>query len=87
MMYLMACGHTSNAHDENGDPVCIMCLGTHNGARVPVKECNGNEGLKGRRAKCAYGDSITDSRWSLPFFQYRPDKEYDEYYCGCMGWN
>ena len=27
-----------------------------------------------------------ESHVSLPFFRYRPEKEYDEYYCGCWGW-
>lgn len=42
--------------------------------------------LTGRKAKCSYGDKIVDSKWSLPFFNYRPGKEFDEYYCGCWGW-
>lgn len=23
----------------------------------------------------------------LPFFMHRPDREYDEFYCGCWGWD
>jgi len=23
----------------------------------------------------------------LPFFAYQPDKEFDEFYCGCHSWN
>jgi hypothetical protein len=23
----------------------------------------------------------------LPFFEHHPDKPFDEYYCGCFGWD
>jgi hypothetical protein len=27
------------------------------------------------------------SNENLPFFAKRPDKEHDEFYCGCQGWD
>lgn len=49
-------------------------------------ECD--EALDGRTAKCCYRcGSMESSKPSLPFFEYRPDKEYDSYYCGCFGWD
>jgi len=43
--------------------------------------------LTGRKARCAYGGSEVDSNYNLAFFEYRPDEEYDRYYCGCYGWD
>jgi hypothetical protein len=84
--YLMQCGHASSA-THYGSPVCAICYGKDDGAEVIVHECVGNVGLIGRKAKCLYGDSIVDSRWDLALFEYRPDCEYDRYYCGCFGFN
>ena len=80
----MTCGHVSNATDELNNPVCVICYGVENEI---VCECINNNGLIGRKAKCIYGDKITDSRWDLPFFKYCPEEEFDEYYCGCYGWD
>ena len=48
------------------------------------------DGLEGRKARCYQhkggNPPLVQSRWNLPFFNYRPDKETDEYYCGCWGW-
>lgn len=30
---------------------------------------------------------VTGGDRQLPFFEYRPDKQYDLFYCGCRGWN
>lgn len=90
--YLMKCGHIANAelHKDNGFiPACIIC-----DCYEIDKECKNNEGLEGRTAICTghnnlsgCGDGTTNSRWSLPFFKYCPNKPNDEYYCGCWGWN
>jgi len=29
---------------------------------------------------------VTDSSYSLPFFEHCPDKPFDRHYCGCSGW-
>lgn len=81
---MMECGHTANAVDENENPVCVICIGIVKGARKVSKE---QPNLEDRRAKCAYCGKTTDSKLTLPFFEYRPKKEFDEYYCGCRGWS
>ena len=42
---------------------------------------------EGREAKCGYCGKKTASKLELPFFKACPDKPYDEYYCGCWGWD
>jgi len=46
-----------------------------------------DERLEGRIAKCQDCGEREPSRPSLPFFWYRPDKDFDSYYCGCYGWD
>lgn len=88
--FLMACGHVSNANESvTHRPVCVICVGTDKDlqARTIVRKCSGNDGLEGRKAKCCYGDKVVNSNWNLPFFEYRPNCEFDSYYCGCFGWD
>lgn len=40
-----------------------------------------------RMAKCAWCGKKTISKDSLPWFNEKPEKEFDEYYCGCGGWD
>jgi hypothetical protein len=87
MRYLMACGHVSNATDEFGNPICVLCHGIRAVGSIPIKEIDGNTGLEGRKARCVDCRKETDSNWGLPFFEYRPNHEYDKYYCGCEGWD
>ena len=55
-------------------------------------------GKKTRKSECNYkGDVKEDGIWicrcerpttlDLPFMAVKPDKEYDEFYCGCHSWN
>lgn len=89
-IYLMKCGHVSNAQlvKENGEriPSCVICA-----CSEIEKKCEGKEGLEGRKAICSQHkytvNKPVDSHWGLPFFEYRPDKDYDLYYCGCWGWD
>jgi hypothetical protein len=82
-MKLMKCGHVENARTENGDPCCVICMCTE-----VEKEVSESYGLEGRTAKCVYGcDHGTPSKWTLPFFEYRPNEKQDKYYCGCWGWD
>lgn len=80
---MMTCGCAANATTEvNGNhvPCCVI----HDCTEVVDKKPS----LKGRKAKCSYGShGIVPSNWDLAFFSYRPDEEYDEYYCGCYGWD
>ena len=81
MMYKMKCGHTANA-TSGGKPACAICS-----CLEVERECRGNEGLEGRTAKCTACTNTTPSEWGLAFFEHRPDKERDAYYCGCFGWD
>lgn len=84
--YLMQCGHVANATNGKGEAVCVIC-----DCEKVVSECSGTKGLEGRFAICSQHkreiNTPVPSRWELPFFEYRPDKEYDLYYCGCYGWD
>ncbi len=86
MEYLMKCGHIANAKNETGDPICGICDCTE-----IVSECSGTKGLEDRRALCCQHKGVVNtpvqSRWELPFFEYRPNEKYDTYYCGCYGWD
>lgn len=44
--------------------------------------------LKFRTANCCYACGNTEpSQKFLPFFAERPERETDQYYCGCYGWD
>lgn len=80
-LYLLKCGHTSNA-TCNGKPYCVIC-----GTGEVVKEVTDTEGLEGRQAVCRDCGTKHASKWTLPFFQHNPDKEFDNCYDGCYGWD
>lgn len=79
MKYLMKCGHVANSVTADGKPFCVIC-GCEN---VAIKTYE----LEGRKARCSYCGKTVESNLNLPFFEFRPDKEYDSYYCGCGGWD
>lgn len=58
---------------------------------LPVSRRNNETKYPKLLTKNALGEtccgSIVSSNNNLPFFQYRPDKEYDEFYCGCQSWD
>jgi hypothetical protein len=82
---LMKCGHSANSTDTKGNPVCVICIGIVAGADEIVKE---PPSLEGRFARCSYGDHAkVPSSYDLAFFEYRPEREEDTYYCGCYGWD
>lgn len=81
-IYKMKCGCTNNAVNGEGKPSCAI-----HGCSVIEFKCEGKKGLEGRKAKCSYGDTIVDSSWGLAFFQHKPKEEFDEFYCGCCGWD
>lgn len=74
----MSCGCRAMA--VSGDqPKCIVHL-----EAVPKDPPD----LTGRTASCAYGCGAKRvSSISLAFFQYRPEKATDHFYCGCSGWD
>lgn len=83
----MKCGHVSNAFIGNTNKPCCAICAPDPEAFVIDHEVFENKGLKGRKAKCRWCNKTTESNWRLPFFKYRPDKDYDDYYCGCGGWD
>ena len=80
---LMKCGHVANAIDANGNPICAICYGFTPDAKIIA---NKKPNLEGRKARCNECGKVTGSSYSLPFFRYRPNEDYDTYYCGCHGW-
>lgn len=80
---LMQCGHTANGKDGEGNPVCVICAGISKGFNVVVEKPD----LAGRQAICPSCKVVVNSKWSLAFFNYRPSERFDEFYCGCRGWN
>ena len=79
---MMVCGHAANATTE-GKPCCAICIGLRPGSTTIAKEAIS---LKDRTATCG-GHNPKPSNTNLAFFFHRPDKETDEYYCGCHGWD
>lgn len=79
-IYMMACGHASNATCDGG-PACAIC-----GCTTPLRLVSGTEGLEGRKAKCSSCGRETDSKWELPFFEHT-EQAFDRHYCGCRGWD
>jgi hypothetical protein len=63
----MKCGHTANAKDSEGNPVCAICIGIHPGAT----EIDKKPSLVGRTARCYSCGSTVPSSYNLPFFEYQ----------------
>ena len=91
---LMACGHVANGVDMHGNPVCVICYGITPGA-IEIEPAPPS--LEGRKARCTYYghafgnrgkcQSEKDSSLALAFFKTWPDRPFDEFYCGCAGWD
>lgn len=79
-MYLMECNCVAQGTTKEGKPICLTHMERRIKREIPQ--------LKDRLAKCMYGckGSVTESSVTLPFFVYQPDNRYDQYYCGCYGW-
>lgn len=81
---MMQCGHRANATCK-GKPCCVICAQIHPGAYEIDEDA---PSLEGRRAKCGCcGTTRASTDSPLAFFKHCPDKEFDEYYCGCYGWD
>lgn len=93
---LMKCGHVARAyHSVTKKPFCPVCLCDAEMSEMP--------NLANRTARCYnFGHEVISkiSRYSrfvcntecasdlnLPFFKYQPDNKYDQFYCGCEGWD
>lgn len=85
---LMKCGHVAVAVDDKGKPVCPICVGIVKGAEEEETKL---PDLTGRKAVCNQckhrPPTKVDSKFSLAFFEYRPENETDSFYCGCWGWD
>jgi len=81
---MMKCGHAANATYEGGKPCCVICAGITPNAYIVD---DNPPDLKGRESQCPYCKSIVPSDASLPFFEHRPKKIYDQHYDGCRGWD
>lgn len=92
---MMACGHSANAELTAvggvtlDTPVacCAICGCTDLAPAAPD--------LTGRTARCSYrtrrdGRPCTSEQPSstrLAFFTHHPEREHDEFYCGCWGFD
>ena len=76
---LMRCGHVASTVDSNNNPVCATCYGLTRNAEIVVLSPD----LTKRKARCSYCLQPTDSAIELSHFEYRPNKSFDLYYCGC----
>jgi len=82
---IMKCGHSANAtYGEDRKPCCVICAGINPDAYIVDEN---SPDLSKRKAKCCYCNNIVPSNLKLAFFRHRPTDEYDEYYCGCFGWD
>lgn len=79
---LMECGCVASSLIKKANGWVKGC-----GVHGCTKEAEEQPDLTGRKAKCSYGGAVVNSSFSLAFFKYKPDEEYDEYYCGCYGWD
>ena len=81
---MMRCGcAASGTNTATGAPVCVVHVGLLASAEI-VDDAPPT--LEGRMATCG-GSRPVPSSPSLAFFVSRPNRETDEYYCGCAGWN
>lgn len=83
---MMQCGCAASSHlrDNATGKWDIPYCGTH-GCKdlAPFPPL-----LVGRIAQCAYcKKSRPSDNEALAFFEYRPTRDYDTYYCGCRGWD
>jgi hypothetical protein len=82
-LHFMKCGCTASAIRHLPGGVNIPSCPVHDCIEiVPAPD------LKGRFAFCCYGNhGKAPSSLDLAFFQYQAKKEFDEYYCGCYGFD
>jgi len=80
---LMKCGHVAQGENSEGKPCCVICFPDVESQIVDEEAPD----LTGREAKCSECGRIVPSSYDLPFFEHRPDHEFDDYYNGCRGWD
>jgi hypothetical protein len=79
---MMKCGHAANATHKD-QPCCAICIGINEG----WNEIADDPDLTDRHAKCSICGQVKHSIENLAFFEYRPNEEFDLFYCGCRGWD
>ncbi len=80
---LMKCGHVANGEDRFGKPICLICIHNDKNANLPSDSL---PDLTDRQAICLECGKIVQSSFGLVFFEHRPIKDTDTFYCGCEGW-
>jgi len=102
-MPMMTCGHQANsmgkrAGETEQRPACVICSCFDVDPNPPdLNERKARCTFYGKRTRrnecsvCSKGDGTCKcerpSTDNLAFFQHHPDKEFDEFYCGCWSWN
>jgi hypothetical protein len=82
MTTVMGCGHTANALNVDGNPVCVICFGSDPGAETIAVNL---PDLSNRFAKCMCG-TIVPSEFTLAFFEYLgPDSNKSHTACKMCG--
>jgi hypothetical protein len=96
---LMACGHSTHAvQADTREPVCVICVGIDPRARVRATPEQETAATEGRMMRCSYTKgqdgkpcharlNPVPSNTSAAFFNSRPGEDYDQFYCGCWGWD
>lgn len=100
---LMKCGHAANGTSEDGSPVCIICvMGGSNDPAKQIADPVDLTGRTARCAFYGGGavgdhncgpcrgrkcDCEKPSSTDLAFFGHNPKSQYDNFYCGCRGWD
>ena len=77
MGVLMQCGHAAQAREQNGNPVCVICVGIDTKARQ-IETVRPR--LEGRTARCSCGKEVESSS-DLPFFEYAGEGSYKSRIC------
>lgn len=85
-LYLMACNHIAMAQDSKGNPICVICGSTKVAKTIDTIK-DSKAGLEGRQAQCPDCGHLHQSDWTLPFFKYQPEHDFDSCYDGCYGWD
>jgi len=89
--------------NQTGEPMCPICFDTPESRIPHPKppDLSGRRARCSFYGRTSTGRSheSTTCQWhepclcekpsdlALPFFSYRPDRDFDEFYCGCHGWD
>lgn len=82
--HLMRCGHVANGKDNKGNPVCCICIGITNKAKIIEEKV---PDLSGRKAFCAECHKCECSSYNLPFFEYCGDGSFKSKLCKNCGYS